>query len=152
LAKPKVYSPEELEAMHLQFDAIDTDGNRVLDPDEMAAFARLYGIPPNFVSLAFLLFDRDKRGGLDFDEFTEFMDVARKMDQNPRAFYRRIFDALDSKGTGALTAEQLSQLSSLLGQPMTVAEAQGVIKSMDFTGTGKLIFDDLCHWLGLPRK
>jgi Ca2+-binding EF-hand superfamily protein len=151
IQKPRVYTEEEIASMRLQFQMIDTDGNQVLDPDEMAAFARLYSIDPNFVSLAFLLFDSRDTGGLTFDDFLQFMDFTRSFDKDPRSFYRRLFDAIDRDHNGTLSPAELREFYSLMGSEISEGEATRIINSMDLTGTGNVIFDDLCLWLGLPR-
>jgi Ca2+-binding EF-hand superfamily protein len=143
------FSAAEFDAMQRQFDVIDTDGNKVLDPDEMRAFAKLYDIQTEFVGLAFLLFDRQKRGGLDFEEFMEF---TKSIDKNPRCFYRRVFDALDTTGSGALSSAEFVHFGQLLGIPLTLAEVQEVTRSMDLTGTGKLTFDDLFRWVNVGKQ
>jgi Ca2+-binding EF-hand superfamily protein len=130
---------------------IDTNQDGGLDPDEMSQFSRLYGIDPGFVPLAFLLFDKDRNGHLGFDEFAEFMVVASEFDRNKRGFYRRIFDAIDVNHSGAISPSELQEFCGYMGANMSEAEAISVVKSMDYTGLGKLIWDDLCHWLGLPR-
>jgi Ca2+-binding EF-hand superfamily protein len=146
-----VYTEEELASMRLQFQRIDTDGTGTLNPEELAAFTKLYSIDGHLVNLAFLLFDTSC-GGITFEKFIQFMDFAHSFDKNPRAFYRRVYDAIDRDKSGALSPAELREFCSLIGHEISHSDAINVIKSMDFTGTGALIFDDLCHWLGLPRS
>jgi Ca2+-binding EF-hand superfamily protein len=153
LAKPRQFTRKQVEQMRLQFLLIDTNQDGALSREEMARFAKLYGVNPGFVPLAFLIFDKegDPDGGLSLDEFMEFMGVASDFDRDKRGFYHRVFKAIDVDQSGAISAPELCKFCSYLGGTITEKEADAVIKSMDYTGTGKLIWDDLCHWLGLPR-
>jgi Ca2+-binding EF-hand superfamily protein len=148
----KPFTEQELADMKIRFRGIDTDGNGLLSPEELTHFAIIYDMDPHFVGLAFLVFDGDNNGGLDFDEFVEFMNFARNFDRDKRGFFRRVFQAIDKDNRGSIDGVQLQKLGEVLGNPMTLEEAIGVVKSLDFTGTGRLIFDDFCHWLGLPRQ
>jgi Ca2+-binding EF-hand superfamily protein len=132
---------------------IDTNQDGLLSQEEMARFAKLYGLNPGFVPLAFLIFDKenDTEGGLSLDEFMDVMGVAADFDRNKRGFYRRVFDAIDVNQSGAISAPELCKFCRYMGATLTEHEADEVIKSMDYTGTGKLVWDDLCHWLGLHR-
>jgi Ca2+-binding EF-hand superfamily protein len=126
---------------------IDTDGNGVLDKDEMASFCKLYDIDSNFVDLAFKLFDHDGDGCLSFDEFVEFLETTQRLDQNPRIFYRKLFDAMDVDKSGALDADELVEFCRLMRNPISREEAIEVIRAMDFRSVGAIIYDDLIHWL-----
>jgi Ca2+-binding EF-hand superfamily protein len=63
-----------------------------------------------------------------------------------------VFDALDKDKSGAIDGNEFQVLCAAFGYQISVKEATDIVKSMDFTGTGKLIFDDFAHWLGLPRQ
>jgi calcium-binding protein CML len=138
--------------MKIQFQQIDADDNGLLSPEELAHFAKISDIDPHFVDLAFLMFDGDKTGSLKFEEFVDFMKIARNFDHDKRSFLRRVFQAVDEDKSGSIDGSELQKLSEILGQPMTLEEATKVVKLWDFTGTGKVIFDDFCHWFGLPRQ
>jgi Ca2+-binding EF-hand superfamily protein len=151
LPKPRQFTGKQLESMRLQFMLIDTNQDGQLDREEMSRFSKLYGINPGFVPLAFLLFDKNGNNLLSLDEYLEFMAVAADFDRNKRGFYRRVFDAIDVNHSGVISPTELQQFCTYMGGNMSEAEAVAVVKSMDYTGLGKLTWDDLCHWLGLPR-
>jgi Ca2+-binding EF-hand superfamily protein len=149
IPRPHPYTPAELANMRQQFNMLDTEGHQVLDRDEMYAFAKLHNMNPHLIDLAFLLFDRKQRGRLSFDAFVEFLAIAQ---ENTHVLYRRIFDALDPQCTNEVTADQLVFFSSVVGQPLTLADVQAVIRSIDSTRSGRLRFDDLCGWFSLSSS
>jgi Ca2+-binding EF-hand superfamily protein len=138
--------------MRIQFTQIDTDGNGLLSPDELVHFAKIANIDPSFVNLAFLIFDGDEKGGLTFEEFVDFMNISRNFDSDRRTFLRRLFQAVDKDNNGTIDGAELQKLAEVLGDPMTLKEANQVIKSLDSTGTGKLTFVNFCHWFRPPQQ
>jgi Ca2+-binding EF-hand superfamily protein len=152
VAKPKPFTAQEIENMKRQFAVTDADHDGLLSSDELIAFSKVYSIDPQFVKLAYLVFDGDKNGGLKFEEYLDFMSVARNFDRDRRSFYRRVFGAIDKDNSGAIDGPEFQRLCAAFDLQLSVQEAADIVKSMDFTGTGKLIFDDFCHWLGLPRQ
>ena len=147
LKKMKKYSKEELDSMRQHFEMIDTDGNGVLDRDEVAAFCKLYDIDSNFVDLVFKLFDTNHDEVLQFDEFVEYIKCAQQLDVQPRIFYKRLFDAIDEDHSGSINPDELVEYCRIMRIPITKKEATDVIKSMDYRGLGAIIFEDLCRWL-----
>ena len=147
MKKMKVYSDEEMAAMRQHFEMIDSDGNGVLDRAEVTAFCKLYDIDSNFVDLAFKLFDTNHDEVLQFDEFCEFIKCGQTLDTQPRIFYRKLFDAMDTNKRGSLGPDDLVEYCRIMRIPITKKEAIDVIKSMDYRCIGAIIFDDLCRWL-----
>jgi Ca2+-binding EF-hand superfamily protein len=149
--KPKSFTAQELDNMKRQFAVIDANHDGVLSAEELTHFSKVYEIDTRFVKLAYLVFDGDQSGGLSFEEYVDFINIARNFDRDKRSFYRRVFDAIDKDKSGAIDGAEFQKLCAAFDMALTVQEAADIVKSMDYTGTGKLIFDDLCHWLGLPR-
>lgn len=149
MKKGREFTDEEVKQMKQQFEMIDTDGNGVLDKDELTAFAKLYDINPNFVDLAVKIFDQNGDECLSFEEFQQFMDCAQQIDTKPRIFYKKLFDVMDVDHSGGLDADELVEFCRIMRIPITRKEAADVAKSMDMRGSGAIIFDDLCHWLGI---
>jgi Ca2+-binding EF-hand superfamily protein len=151
ISKPKKYTAKELADLRRYFATIDQDGDGRVSRAEVIQFAKVNGIDPRFVKLAFLLFDSDKNGGLQFEEYLDFLTIAGNFEKDKRSFYRRVFEALDKDKNGVIDGAEFQVLCEAFDYTLTLKEATEVVKSMDHTGTGNLVFDDLCHWLGLPR-
>jgi calmodulin len=151
-SKPKEFTPQEVEDLRSQFRIIDQDADGRASREELAQFSKTNGIEPRFVNLAFIVFDGDKNGGLQFEEYLDFIEIAKNFDRDKRSFFKRVFDALDKDKSGAIDGQELQVLCTAFGYEVSVKEATAIVKSMDYTGTGKLILDDFLHWLGLPRQ
>jgi Ca2+-binding EF-hand superfamily protein len=107
-------SEEELRGYRGLFEDFDTDGNKKLNRAEMVAFLEAAELEAQLVDLAFAVFDKDKSGFLDFEEFVESVLFATMgKDELPR-YTRRIFEAFDVDKSGKLDSKELRTFLKVL--------------------------------------
>ncbi|MCT9933265.1 EF-hand domain-containing protein [Planotetraspora sp. A-T 1434] len=61
--------------------------------------------------------------------------------------YAATFDLIDADKDGRISAEELVRLMDVLGQPITVEGAQGVITKVDADGDGLIDLAEFGAWL-----
>ena len=65
---------------------------------------------------------------------------------------RQIFSIADDTGDGRINQEQLGQLHTVLGEPLSDAELHTAFKAMDVTRVGSVSFDDFLSWYTLAHS
>jgi len=68
------------------------------------------------------------------------------------AVLRQIFALADDTGDGEITEEQLGQLHTVLGEPLTSSELHTAFKAMDNNRSGTVSFDDFLAWFTLAHS
>jgi Ca2+-binding EF-hand superfamily protein len=101
---------EEMRAnFRVMFDDLDTDKSGSLEGDEVAAFLKEAQFPVDMAKILFPLYDRNKDGKLQFEEFLsffeEFLDVSFG---NPAPLCTSIFKAVDTDNSGTVNAKELA--------------------------------------------
>jgi Ca2+-binding EF-hand superfamily protein len=147
--KTKKYTSQELAHLRQIFNEVDTDGNGVLDESEIAKFLDQSGETATIAPIIIRIFDRNHDGSVTFNEFLEFVELSAKLDTEPLAVYRALFNAIDTDGSGELDAPELAEFARLLGLSLTGAEAQEVVSSVDRDGNGTISFAELILTLAL---
>jgi Ca2+-binding EF-hand superfamily protein len=97
----------ELRGYRELFEAYDKDGNKKLNRAELEAFLREAQMLPELVDLAFVVFDKDKSGLLDFEEFVECLLFQQLSLDNMPLYFKRIFEAFDEDKDGKLDSKEL---------------------------------------------
>ena len=111
----KTFTDDELHEIKEIFESTDADGNSVLDLDEMKSFFKQLELPVELTELMFALYDKDKNGTIDFDEFCSFVNDMRKTAENPLYFVGILFSALDVDNSGTLSGDEIVTFLRLLG-------------------------------------
>lgn len=141
------FTAQQLNQLRENFNHIDADGNGVLDEDELRTFLRENQMDPDFVKLMIFMFDKNRKGTLTFNEFVEYIDSTKYLDTNPKQFYKIIFDKIDVKKRGSITATEFKNFCDLVGNPISEQDAKDTIKSLDRRKINALVFDDLYNWI-----
>jgi len=68
------------------------------------------------------------------------------------AVLRQIFALADDTGDGEITEDQLGQLHTVLGEPLTESELHTAFKAMDHNRSGTVSFDDFLGWFTLAHS
>ncbi|KAH0789692.1 EF hand family protein [Histomonas meleagridis] len=142
------FTQEQLDALRLSFNGIDSDKNGYLSKQEISQFMQANQLDPRFVEAIFKLFDKNQDGELCFDEFLEYIDACNKSAIDPTYLFKMIFEAIDVDHDGSLDAAEMVEFGKLTGFPMTLEQAQEDIKVLDNDGNGKLDFQELLKAFG----
>jgi len=68
------------------------------------------------------------------------------------AVLRQVFSIADDSGDGRIDREQLGQLHTVLGEPLTEMELTTAFKAMDVTRQGSVEFEDFLAWYTLAHS
>ena len=79
--------------------------------------------------------DKDGNGTIELEEFLNMM--ANKVDISPEELHQA-FNAFDKDGNGLISREELRSLSTSIGEEITEAEIDEMIKKADLNGDGQI--------------
>lgn len=85
--------------------------------------------------------DKDGNGTIDFAEFMEMMPRQEK-DDNAEEEMLEAFQVFDTDGNGSITADELRQIFSNLGEKLTDEEINDMIKEADMDGDGEINYQE----------
>jgi Ca2+-binding EF-hand superfamily protein len=107
-------SKEELLAYREAFEEYDTDGNKKLNRAELLAFLKDMNLTPELVDLAFVVFNKDKSGLMNFEEFVECVMFRAASTDDFGLYTRRVFQAFDVDKSGKLDSQELRTFLQVL--------------------------------------
>ena len=100
--------------VELIFNNIDTDHNNFIEYEEFirAAIDKEYFLSKNFIKFAFNYFDRDKSGGVSFDEVKKLFCQSEKNKNNSIAVeqLKKSFEEIDVNNDGNLCFDEFVQM------------------------------------------
>jgi Ca2+-binding EF-hand superfamily protein len=143
-AKVAALNKEEVEQVRDVFLEFDTDGDGKLTLSELKDFLREINNHVDSAELAFAIFDNDKSGYIDFQEFVEFATYEKSWYDDPRQYFLRAFEAFDTDKSGKLDAAELANYFRITGVECPELLARKAIAY----GNGALTFDQLVSLLG----
>jgi len=127
------------------FRAIDRDHNGEISVEELKGAFEMLGQNVTDKEIARMMKDGDvtKSNALSFDEFISLV-VKRLGHVEPTSveLLRRTFNFFDAGGTGFITAETLQHMLSVMGEDISVEDANTIIRYCDSNGDGKIEFDE----------
>ena len=150
--KLKEFYPEvknSLNDITQAFEAIDTNGDGLITPDE---FKKLLtdsgGVDTEMVeNLKSLMMSEAMEGDgkVDFKEFLDRMKgTMKKISAEQIAELREAFNDIDGNNDGVVTIDELRTLLGGLEGGMTDEEIDEIFKDTDTNGDGKVDFEEFC--------
>ena len=108
----------------------------------------LHGFYPSSNELEIIVdgVDTNKNGTIDINEFTDMM--TKKMDMKEyfeEQDIEKAFQIFDQNGDGIITAEEIKQTMSLLGENVSEAEVSDMLKEADLDGNGLIDFREFSN-------
>ena len=100
---------ENLKKYRTMFEQIDLDHNGVLDQNEFSSFLTSISFDPRLTPACFKIFDTNKDGTLSFDEFVNYLKYCEQAQNNPRLFYKLVFDSVDVDKNGSIDANEIKE-------------------------------------------
>jgi len=119
------------------FKEVDINDDRLIDWSEIQKCCEKLQMKLNEEDRA--IFDHcdiDNNGGLDIDEFVDFIHIRLK----------RVFDEIDTDNSGELDDEEIKAVLKKLGIEMSQRQINGILKDMDEDGNGKIDFKEFCDF------
>jgi len=135
-----------MQVLRESFDMLDRDRDGTINLQNIADALRALNFTKSPEELQSMLerFDVHKTGGIDFDEFCIMMGPAYYM-RGSAAHEDElsvIFDAIDIQRTGTINPLELKDVMSRLGQSMTDAELNDMVRHADKNDDGVIDYDD----------
>jgi len=123
----------------------DKDGDGSITTKELGTVMRSLGQNPTEAELQDMVneVDADQSGTIDFPEFLTMM--ARKMkDTDSEEEIKEAFKVFDKDGNGFISAAELRHVMTNLGEKLSDAEVDEMIKEADVDGTHSQIYLFIC--------
>lgn len=87
--------------------------------------------------------DADRSGEIDYNEFKNVMAGAYFKKHSKQELHAA-FKRFDTDGNGYITGNELSYILTRMGRHLSRHEIDGIVKSIDTSGDGKISFDEFC--------
>ncbi|GAB1597423.1 neo-calmodulin-like [Argonauta hians] len=136
------FSKEKTRELYDSFSVFDRNGDGVITIDELGTVMMSLGQRPTRDELRALLHNVDinHSGNLDFGEFLEIF--ATKLNIDPELELQEIFRVFDQNKDGFISAMELYQVLSRLGEHITKDEVEEMVKEADLNGDGQVDYDE----------
>jgi calmodulin len=134
---------EQIAEFREAFSLFDKDGDGTISTRELGTVMRSLGQNPTEAELQDMIneVDADGSGTIDFPEFLVMM--ARKMrDTDSEEELREAFRVFDKDGNGFISASELRRIMTNLGEKLSDAEVDEMIREADSTGDGQIDYDE----------
>ena len=119
------------------FNLFDTDHSGTIDERELKVAMRALGIGVSSEEVTAIMreYDRDKSGGIEFDEFRDIMRE-KLGERDPDAEMHKAFEVFDEDNSGAITVRKLRRIAKELGEDVHDDELMAMIEEFDVDGDG----------------
>eukprot|EP00244_Chara_vulgaris_P001188 TRINITY_DN1185_c0_g1_i1.p1 TRINITY_DN1185_c0_g1~~TRINITY_DN1185_c0_g1_i1.p1 ORF type:complete len:158 (-),score=28.57 TRINITY_DN1185_c0_g1_i1:56-529(-) len=144
---------DELDELREAFRLFDKDGEGRLDGKisiaDFGDIMHFLGRKMTPIQIEDLIMEADpkRRGWMEFWEFLEFFGKRKLEEERKRKMI--CFKAFDLDHDGTLTAAELQTALARRGRPVTLQQAEAIIKKMDANGDGSISLDE---FLGTAQK
>ncbi|KAF4967882.1 hypothetical protein F66182_17900, partial [Fusarium sp. NRRL 66182] len=117
----------------------DKDGNGEITAEELRDVMRSLGQNPTESELQDIVneLDVDHTGTIDFDEFLTMM-VHKGKATDEEAELRAAFEVFDRDGSCTISADEMRHVMKSIGDELTDAEIEEMIKEADTDGNGSI--------------
>lgn len=137
---------KERESIKEIFDLFDKDKSGSIDAKELADVLRASGNSLSNDDIKALMdeFDKDKSETIDFEEFIQ-MYCKRFTEPATEDELLEAFKIFDRDGNGVLTKDELKDIMTKMGDPLSDEEAEEFLKQADLDGDGKINYKEFCR-------
>ena len=134
---------EQIAEFKEAFSLFDKDGDGTITTKELGTVMRSLDQSPTEAELQVMIneVDADDNGTIDFPEFLTMM--ARKMkDADSEEEIREAFTAFEKDANGFISVAQLRHLMTNVGEKLTDAEVDEMVRELDVDGDGKVNYEE----------
>ncbi|KAK6153891.1 hypothetical protein DH2020_013530 [Rehmannia glutinosa] len=149
-----VYEPQPSDIVRAQADGlvhkekadlnkvIATVNNSFITSEELGTVLRSLGQNPTEAELQDMINEADDLNGkIDFPEFLNLM-VAQMKDADSEEALREAFNLFDKDQNGLISAAELHQVMTTLGENVTDEEVDEMIREADLDGDGQVSYEE----------
>lgn len=119
------------------YNALDQDGNGLLDEEELKVLCRNCGMPESYSKLCILLVGNGKLR-INFEQYKKFLAILVLYKSNKPEFLHLVFTALDADDSGTLEIDEVFVFLRTLGINCTRKEAGEILQVADDNSDMKL--------------
>ncbi|CAG9761591.1 unnamed protein product [Ceutorhynchus assimilis] len=145
-------SPEALEEIREVFKLFDLDNDGTISSKELGVVMKALGQNPTEAELLDIVteVDKDANGLIDFEEFVDVMKGIMTECDNEDDI-KGAFRVFDKEGKGFITAEDLKETITSLGEKFGEEEYDEMISAADLDGDGQVTINDFLE-LMMPTR
>ncbi|CAO2182571.1 unnamed protein product [Urochloa humidicola] len=135
------------------FSLFDKDGNGCITTEELGTVMRSLGQNPTEAELQDMIneVDADGNGTIDFPEFLGLM-ASRMRDSDSEEELREAFRVFDKDQNGFISAAELRYVMANLGERLTDAEVNEMVREADVDGDGRINYDEFVKVMVAKRR
>ncbi|RAO69366.1 uncharacterized protein BHQ10_005378 [Talaromyces amestolkiae] len=139
-------SEEQIARFREAFAVFDKDGNGEITAEELRDVMRSLGQNPTESELQDIVneLDVDHTGTIDFDEFLTMM-IHKGKATDEEAELRAAFEVFDRDGSGTISADGMRHVMKSIGEELTDAEIEEMIREADTDGNGSIDYQEFVH-------
>ncbi|RKO92984.1 EF-hand, partial [Blyttiomyces helicus] len=125
------------------FSLFDKDSDGSITTKELGTVMRSLGQSPTEAELQDMIneVDADGNGTIDFEEFLKMM-VRKMKDTDSEEEVKEAFKVFDKDGNGFITAAELRNVMTNLGEKLSEEEVDEMIKEADVDGDGQINYEE----------
>ncbi|KAH3855357.1 calmodulin-beta-like isoform X2 [Dreissena polymorpha] len=128
------------------FAIFDKDNDGTINVSELGRALRSLGQNPTEKEVQEMIeeVDVDGSGCIEFDEFCNMMEKKREDAGDPEEEMREAFKVFDKDGSGTISAEELRFVMANLGEKLSDADIDDMMKAADTDGDGEINYQEFC--------
>lgn len=149
-------SDEDEEAYREAFDLFDKDRSGAISKNELRTVMQNLGMNPSDKDLMDMIdeHDTDKSGQIEFEEFCKMMCRAKQEDESGdnTENLKAAFRTFDKDGSGFISADELRQVMTQLGQCLGDDEVDAMIQEADEDGDGQINYEEFVRMMHPDKR
>jgi len=144
----KLYE-ERISEFREAFALFDKDGDGTITTKELGEMMRSLGQSPTDAELRDMIneVDEDGNGTIEFEEFRAMME-RKTRDTDPEEELKEAFKLFDKDGSGSISTQELREVMKSLGEQLTNAEVEEMMREADADGDGQIDFYEFVKMMG----
>ncbi|KUJ20159.1 calmodulin-like protein [Mollisia scopiformis] len=148
MAKIKAFTREQVEEFKRVFTLVDKNNDGNITTTSLGSVMRSLGQTPTDAELLDIIneADTDHDGTIDFPEFLAMMATKSKA-VDTEAEIRAAFTVFDRNGDGVISAAELREVMASIGEKLTDAEVEEIVREVDRDGDGGIDFEEFLQVL-----
>ena len=125
------------------FNIFDKDGDGAISAKEIGTVMRVLGHNPTEAELQEIVksLDQNQNGSVDFPEFMSIM-ANKRNEGNTEEELLNAFKIFDKDGNGFISASELRNVMTSLGEKLTEEEIEDLIKEADIDSDGLISYHE----------